>query len=390
MKKKSINLFIVILFAINCYSQQVSSSFNVGGDIDKYYPVTFFDGAWNENVPTELKIGRSNTHNDENWRGSLMASFRYHTSNWGHGSNFIDADIIPSTSFVAGWRDATPQGTCGCIIIWLRGGSTTYFYQSNYAVNPVVYDGIQNPLPYNEVNGPVHSFKTIADNYVNSKSILQNLNVAGNFGIGTTNPRSKFVLANGNDAVSINSMNSISGLGFNREVIDGTIFNSSISAWQFTARDNMFTLEGFNGAYSNPLTVLKNGNVGIGTTDPKNKLSVNGTVWAKEVKVSLTDAADWVFDRNYKLKPLAEVEKYINDNKHLPEIPSAEEFRQNDLNVSEMTNKLLQKIEELTLYTIEQDKKINLQANEMDVLKKENQNFKSLSDRLSKIEKALE
>ncbi len=124
------------------------------------------------------------------------------------------------------------------------------------------------------------------------------------------------------------------------------------------------------------------GNVGIGTTDPKNKLSVNGTIWAKEVKVSLTDAADWVFDKNYKLKPLADVEKYINANKHLPEVPSAEEFRQNDMNVSEMSNKLLQKIEELTLYAIAQQK-------ELDRLKTENEKYKSLAERLSAIEKEL-
>ena len=107
--------------------------------------------------------------------------------------------------------------------------------------------------------------------------------------------------------------------------------------------------------------VENGGRVGIGTNDPKNELSVNGTIWAKEVKVSLNDAADWVFEADYKLKTLAEVEAFIKRNKHLPEMPSADEFRANDIKVSEMTNKLLQKIEELTLYTIEQDKKLKEQ-----------------------------
>ncbi|WP_025743442.1 hypothetical protein [Aquimarina pacifica] len=101
-------------------------------------------------------------------------------------------------------------------------------------------------------------------------------------------------------------------------------------------------------------------NVGIGTPNPKNKLSVNGTIWAKEVKVSLTDAADWVFEEDYNLRPLEEVAAYIKENKHLPEIPSAEEFRQNDMKVSEMTNKLLQKIEELTLYILQQEERIKV------------------------------
>ncbi|VXD10884.1 hypothetical protein [Marinoscillum sp. 108] len=101
------------------------------------------------------------------------------------------------------------------------------------------------------------------------------------------------------------------------------------------------------------------GNVGIGVDSPNNKLSVNGTIWAKEVKVSMTDAADWVFEDGYELKSLDEVEKFVRLNKHLPDLPSADEFRENDLNVADMDNKLLQKIEELTLYMIDMNKRMN-------------------------------
>ncbi len=112
-------------------------------------------------------------------------------------------------------------------------------------------------------------------------------------------------------------------------------------------------------------TIELQGKIGIGTDDPQNELSVNGTIWAKEVIVSLEDGADWVFEEDYNLKPLAEVEAFIKRNKHLPEMPSANDFRANDMKVSEMTNRLLQKIEELTLYTIEQEKKLE----ELEVLK---------------------
>ncbi len=101
-----------------------------------------------------------------------------------------------------------------------------------------------------------------------------------------------------------------------------------------------------------------NGNVGIGTnTTSSYKLSVNGNIRAKEVKIE-TGWSDFVFEDDYDLPTLVEVEEFIKANKHLPEIPSAEEVAENGVNLGEMESKLLQKIEELTLYVIEQEKRI--------------------------------
>lgn len=254
------------------------------------------------------------------------------------------------------------------------------------------------------------SWITLLDskNIVESDGVLKikgtgNSSIFGNLGIGTTDPKAKlhvFGQENGafNGLVIDNKKNYGSGTGISQTsrivlsltengvpnpldrifgiIESGTLSESSSAEGKLS----FYVREG--GSVNEKLRINSNGNVGIGTTDPKNKLSVNGTIWAKEVKVSLSDAADWVFDANYKLKPLADVEKYIYENKHLPEIPSAEEFRQNDMNLSEMSNKLLQKIEELTLYAIEQQK-------ELDRLKTENENYKLLAERLSAIEKEL-
>jgi hypothetical protein len=111
------------------------------------------------------------------------------------------------------------------------------------------------------------------------------------------------------------------------------------------------------------------GNVGIGTTNPGSfKLAVEGKIGAREVNVTLTSPwPDYVFEKNYDLLSLTELETYINQNKHLPEVPSAKEMEKDGLNLKEMNLILLKKVEELTLHLIEQEKKLG----EIDVLKKE-------------------
>ncbi|WP_234859280.1 tail fiber protein [Aquimarina aquimarini] len=110
---------------------------------------------------------------------------------------------------------------------------------------------------------------------------------------------------------------------------------------------------------SERLRITHNGNIGIGTTSPDMKLTVNGNIHAKEVKIDLNiPAPDYVFKEDYKLRSIEEVANFIKENSHLPEIPSAKEFEQNGVMQAEMDMSLLKKIEELTLYTIQQEKKI--------------------------------
>ncbi len=98
------------------------------------------------------------------------------------------------------------------------------------------------------------------------------------------------------------------------------------------------------------------GDMGIGTTSPSAKLTVKGDILATKVQIVSDDeipASDYVFEPGYNLRSLSEVEQFIKTNKHLPEVPSATEFKENGYSVGEMDDILLRKVEELTLYIIE-------------------------------------
>lgn len=374
-------LLACLLTLCSSHSQaQVRGTFMVNGDIDKYYPVVFTDSAWGYNEASELQIGRSSVHQDgtNSWKGSIIATFRYHTNNWGNGSNFIEADIrqytnpaVPYNKFVAGWKDATSINISRIIIIWLRG-NTSYNYSSRYNDQVAVYDGTASgPLPYTEPLSSIsHTFKTSVDSYVNpnggtitgSTYNLGGLNYfSGNMGIGTSEPTAKLEIAgaptwtaNGwGKAIKLRTAQSIE---LEAGVRKFGIAASTDSLLYFFSTDTDTVAR--PARYH--MVITNSGNVGIGTTSPNNyKLAVEGTIGARRIKVTQqANWADFVFHPDYKLPPLQEVESFITKNGHLPEIPTATEVKENGIDVGEMNKLLLQKVEELTLYLIQQQKEI--------------------------------
>ncbi|GCC50447.1 hypothetical protein SanaruYs_06620 [Chryseotalea sanaruensis] len=219
--------------------------------------------------------------------------------------------------------------------------------------------------------------------YTTPNAILYNSGNAffnGNVGIGVSQPGAKLEV-NGN--INVGSPNSVVlgygatlnflGASLNGDPLWISRYNNSANKSElrlnlgddFGQQEDMFTIgtHHWNGGEWKPhFSVHASGKVGIGTTNPTQKLTVNGTVYSTEVKVDVNAGTgpDYVFEPTYQLPSLIEIENYIKANKHLPEVPSAKEMETNGINLSEMNMLLLKKVEELTLHLIEQQKEIEM------------------------------
>jgi hypothetical protein len=141
----------------------------------------------------------------------------------------------------------------------------------------------------------------------------------------------------------------------NTEVAMTPGYLGNTAGWKFPVANERFK------ATTNGLFINNNGHVGIGTINPKEMLSVKGTILAQKVKVSVsgTDWPDYVFATKYKLRSLSSLESFIKQYNHLPGVPSAKEVESNGVDLVKTQAALLAKIEELTLYVIKQGKEIS-------------------------------
>ena len=190
-----------------------------------------------------------------------------------------------------------------------------------------------------------------------------------NVGIGTTTPTTTLDV-NG----VITSRNEIRALSANPGILlDESDVNDK--NWHIQVNGGNLKIYEVNDTRSNWSQKMfiesSSGNIGIGTSDTKGfKLGVNGKVVATEVKVAAYDNwPDYVFKKGYDLPTLTEVESHIKEKGHLQNIPSASEVKKEGFFLGEMDAKLLQKIEELTLYTIQQEKQLKQQSKEIEELK---------------------
>ncbi|GGH61904.1 hypothetical protein HNQ91_001159 [Filimonas zeae] len=392
-------------FAAN---SQVTESFTVLGDINTYYPVAFLDGGYANNVATQLKLGRSSVHDGATWRGSFIADFSYHTYNWGNGAAFIKANISRGANassaiqdFIGGWRDVTTANNNATILIWLRGGGTRYYYQSNYTVSPQVFDGQEGrAATYSETGGSTYGSRLTIDPNINQHGLTDPLRVwytgassnyfAGNIGLGTTTPVTKLHINQGKAVITSSEstygqLQVLNPLDGEAAIVIGANGTGMVSSRTTYARQWQIGIGSYNSGINNlvitnPTTLDKGfvfsyeGKMGIGANvfpagEPY-RLYVEGGIRTRKIKVDQAAWADYVFDSSYQLRPLQQVEAFIKTNKHLPEVPSAEAVKKEGTDVADTQALLLKKIEELTLYIIEQEKRLKSVEQELSDIKK--------------------
>ena len=231
------------------------------------------------------------------------------------------------------------------ILTW--NNNNKLYLQNN---NGILFTDISNSKKYMSIlnNG------NVGIGYINPTRKLQvngtgyfrgKVTIDGNVGIGTTNPTRKLDV-NGAGYFNGGITMDRGTLYINNNTNEGTSHLLTAAKKLYIQNSEGITL-GKIGAVSGYVNILKNGNVGIGTANPTTKLDVNGIVHAKRVRLDIGTFPDYVFADDYDLMPLEGVEAYIEENKHLPNMPSEAEVVANGMDVGQINTILVEKVERI-------------------------------------------
>ncbi len=230
---------------------------------------------------------------------------------------------------------------------------------------------------------PIPGFQNLAFSVTGGsplENICLNTNTAwitGNVGINTSAPQGKLHIVENNNTASVilesNSAGWGSGIYFKNTAPNGKGYGI------YTSSYGSLNIADVNAGVDR-IFIGANGNVGVNTnkvSDANYRFFVEGAIRARKVKVDQDSWPDYVFDKNYTLLPLAEVERFIKKYQHLPEVPAAGDVKKEGIDLGNNQAVLLKKIEELTLYLIEQQKQMDAlrqQVKELQIMIVKNKN----------------
>ncbi len=226
----------------------------------------------------------------------------------------------------------------------------------------------------NDEGHGLNFWKTCDQNGVGLNNVVflsEVLDRKGYVGIGTNDPKQKLHVVDGNILISRSSTSSSAPGSACGSMMFGNIVGDGhpLSKWAigYCRKEDGNGGLNFWRPYNDGTGLLNyaifiddaNGYVGINTNCPTSRLSVDGTIRAKEVVVTLQGWCDHVFLPDYKLSGLYDLEAYVKEHRHLPGVPTESEVLEDGARIGEMNAILLQKVEELTLYVIELQKQID-------------------------------
>ncbi|WP_333596694.1 hypothetical protein [Chryseobacterium flavum] len=292
-----------------------------------------------------------------------------YSTQWARGYNFVSPD---STLNLGGFGASGTNDQLGHYYVGKYGsGSIAKFYAADDRIflKGNVGIGTETPGAKLDVVGDVIAGNKSATEGVNAFSVRYDNGSFNNW--GALRSGAETYMSYGAKASSTNAYGWVSSNGsLSNYKTAVTLGNEGI---KFLGSANSQTSINSPVVMNEFMRITPSGNVGIGTKNPDQKLTVKGKIHAEDVIVDMNVPADYVFQKyfdgqspirpDYEMPGISELESFVKEHKHLPEIPSAEEILNGGVGLGEFQMKLLQKIEELTLYIISLKKEIDTKLN---------------------------